>query len=205
MHNLYLLLEVLTFSTVAFLVLRYCLTLGRKQDMEIDTFIHLYNFSILPEKYDEGFVADVEFIKTNRTKSKDFVKGSATLEAIAEDEKKGYDFLHLMYPVSTQGVAPHRHNKTKELIYIISGKILLNITEQDSGILPRWLKTVEGKSISVELGPRDWYFIKNPSIHSFSVIEDTEMLIVAKPPLFQKVGIFNDLRKKWFPRKQNDG
>lgn len=166
--------------------------ISKKQDIAIETFSHLYDFTITPAiDKKKNIRADVKFFE----ESKNTV--SANMKEIAGKIKKGYDFLHLTYPAQYDRVPLHKHFKSNELIYLLSGKIEIDIYTENKTRFFKKQKVLTTKKV---LNRGDWYFIRNDRLHSIKIIKDSEFIIVAKPPIFKKAGNFNDHLKKWFSK-----
>lgn len=115
-----------------------------------------------------------------------------TLTLIEDDHNKGYDFIHMRQDAGVV-MPPHKHRRTNELFYIISGKIEFSVCNK--GTPPEDCIALAVNTSILEAG--DHFFVKSGFEHSFIVIEPAEYLVIAKPPLFSRIGkIYELLFKK---------
>jgi mannose-6-phosphate isomerase-like protein (cupin superfamily) len=107
-----------------------------------------------------------------------------TLSLIADKYDKGYDFIIVEQPEIGSVVPKHDHLRSKELFYVLEGEInicLDSTMKHDS----------DGKcKDSVNLKPHDWFFIKAKQEHSIQVMQPAKYIVIAKPPLFSRIGNF---------------
>ena len=102
-----------------------------------------------------------------------------TLSLIADEFSKGYDFIVVEEQVKEIKTPVHKHKRTNELIYMLSGKIKVSRLNKE-----------DDYEIEDILSPGNWIFIESGTEHYIKIIEPAKYIIVAKPPLFSRIGKF---------------
>jgi len=112
---------------------------------------------------------------------------SVYIRLIEHNAKKGYDFFHIVCNKPGSKVFKHSHISSNELIYCLSGDVLLKIEGR-------------GKKSFTEkkLYSGDSALIRKGKTHSIKFIKESELIVIAKPPLFTRLGA---LYEKIFNKK----
>jgi mannose-6-phosphate isomerase-like protein (cupin superfamily) len=139
---------------------------------------------LIPPEGVEGLV-DIQF-GVNTRKLKDTECGN--LELLNSEVKKGYDFIRVTHGSNTH-VPLHKHKRTNELFYVLEGKMDIYNCGKHATI-EECLKTCTSKKT---LSKGESLFIKSGNDHCIVIDEPTKYLIIAKPPLFSRIGKMYEL------------
>jgi len=114
-----------------------------------------------------------------------------TLSLIADKYNKGYDFIIIDQPKVGAIIPVHKHNRTKELFYMLEGELTICL---DETYHPDCVEHCLGL---ITLKPHDWYFIQAKKAHCIKIVKPAKYIIIAKPPLFSRIGkLYEKLFKK---------
>lgn len=142
---------------------------------------------IMPKGLDA--YADVQF---NLNKVVSTKKECGNLELLNKNIKKGYDFIRVTQDIGSH-VPLHKHKRTNELFYVLEGKIdIYNCGRNTSAE-----ECINSCINKVTLSEGESLFIKSGNEHCVMIIEPAKYLIIAKPPLFSRIGkLYEFLFKK---------
>ena len=131
--------------------------------------------------------ADIDMARVEEAVDRKISNCGSNVEAveIAKETNKGYSILKIKHHNKNDVVNPHHHNHSDELMYIINGKaqVILHNEGKD-----------DDESIILNVG--DNLYIKRKQIHSFISLENnTQYIVVAKPPIFNSSWIKRIFRK----------
>jgi len=107
---------------------------------------------------------------------KESSNSNVIMNEIRKDNKKGYNFMILKHRNNGDAIFPHSHNRSNEFVYVMNGK--LRILFHNDG---------KDNDERVDLDVGGSILIKRGRIHStISLTDETNYIVVAKPPLFDK-------------------
>jgi mannose-6-phosphate isomerase-like protein (cupin superfamily) len=153
---------------------------SRKQDAAIETFIHLYNFR-LKDVY-KKYGVDVKYNKEIETPTT-----PGDMRLIGREVSKGYDFIHFVLKKDAKFVPPHTHKRVNEFFYLLSGKIILHTLKSKK---PCSVFIPEDCDSSKTLNSGDWFYVEHGKQHCIEILQNSEGILVAQPPLFSRIGNF---------------
>lgn len=132
---------------------------------------------------------DIQFGST----SKESMGTPGVLTILAKEFKKGYDLVQVTQSEPGSQVPVHKHFRTNELFYVTEGKIQIFICDPN-----KEHKECEDSCDHLHtMSAGDWCFVKKRQKHCVTVLEPAKYLIIAKPPLFSRIGkIYESFCKK---------
>lgn len=144
--------------------------------------------ALIPSELTNGY-ADVHVSTITDQKKVNYGR----MSIIADEHTKGYDLILIEQPEVGSVVPMHKHKKANELFYMLEGAI--RVYACDKGIKVK--NCFEGCKKATELKNDDWLFVKANRDHCVEVLEPAKYLIIAKPPLFSRIGkLYEFLFKK---------
>jgi len=121
----------------------------------------------------------------------EIVEDTGTLVMIGDKFRKGYDFMLATQPNVGYLIDAHKHFASNEMFYVIEGS--LQITS------PCECRSLDKNTEKVSiLNAGDYFYVKRRVRHKIKVLKPVKFIVIAKPPLFTRVGRFYD---KLFKKK----
>jgi quercetin dioxygenase-like cupin family protein len=125
-------------------------------------------------------VGDFEFKDGGETLMlSQLTESAGNVKLIGEEYNKGYNFIVSDLPAGYT-TPIHRHSKSDEFFYIISGKV--DVGKCKSGICVYDNACEERKVMSAG----DYFFVKHKHYHCVTALKDSHVIVVAMPPLFKR-------------------
>lgn len=103
---------------------------------------------------------------------------------IAGEFTKGYDLILIEQPKAGSTIPIHKHKLANELVYVLEGSLNIFACENKDKSHDC---TKDCKNVRL-LKKGDWSFIKAKVDHCVEVVSPTKYLVIAKPPLFSRIG-----------------
>jgi len=143
---------------------------------------------------------NVKYTTIDMAFSKEVVPNEMPIElkAIASDLSKGYDFLHVKFKKDYGGVPEHYHRNSDELMYVLKGSLQVKTDYRHRNIFARLISNKCESEVSY-IAKGKWHYIPRQCKHTLTITEDTELIVVARPPLFTRIG---RLYEKFFKKQQ---
>ena len=148
-------------------------------DTQIDGLSNTFNTQFEGLDYSLISSSDIKFREITR---KGTVTGNGGVVRIIGNEfAKGYDFIHSSYAEPGYSSPVHVHKAASEFFYVLRGKIQVKEYDKMSA------EELEPVRI-ITLAPGEEYLVKRGVVHSVSILDKTELIVIAKPPLFKRAG-----------------
>jgi len=184
------LIPSILFSCAIFWVFIYFVKKIKAQDLAIEKYSDVLN-GFMENEGKPYTSIDIAF-------SEDAIINDMPIEIknIADNFKKGYDFLHVKFKKDYGGVPEHHHRNSDELMYVLSGSLIIKTEYTDKKLFASLISDKCSSEVT-HIGPGGFHYIPKRCKHTLTITEDTEIIIVARPPIFTRIGrLYEKLFKK---------
>lgn len=113
--------------------------------------------------------------------------GPTELLLIGSEYKKGYDFVSITLPKGYE-TPIHHHTRSNEFFYVLEGK---------TKIIAFGGHPEEEEKI---LSAGECFYVEHKRVHLVEALEETRLIVIAKPPLFKKLPLWTGKVFKAFKR-----